>query len=151
MDRAIEIAVTYETTQQRLKLMAGSSSTADTVDAIKKPKHHPNRCHSSDDHVGMISCRNCGGTHEKKNCPAFGKECLYCHKRNHWAKVCLMRKKDERPKPKTVHSVDGAEEEDEPSVYTDTITDGKDQPDTTYANMMTNTGDQIRFKLDTRS
>ena len=73
MDRAIEIAVTNETTQQRLKFMAGSSSTADTVDASKKPKHHPNRSHCGDDHTGTINCKNCGGTHEKKNCPAFGK------------------------------------------------------------------------------
>ena len=78
MDRAIEIAVIYETTQQCLKCMAAVSSTADIVDAIKEPKHHLNRCHSSDDHTGMINCRNCGGMHEK-NCPAFGKECLYCH------------------------------------------------------------------------
>ena len=74
---------------------------------------------------------------------------MYCHKRNHWAKVCLKKKKDKRPKPKTIHSVDGAEEEEELSVYIDTITSGKDQPDTAYANVVTNTGDQIRFKLDT--
>ena len=37
-----------------------------------------------------------------------------------------MKKKDKRPKPETVHSVDEAEEEDEPSVYIDTITGGKD-------------------------
>ena len=43
-----------------------------------------------------------------------------------------MKKKDKRPKPKKVHSVDGAEEEDKPSVYIDTITSGKDQPDTAY-------------------
>ena len=83
-----------------------------------------------------------------KNCPAFGKECLYYHKRNHWAKLCPTKKKHKRPKPKTVHSVDGAAEEEEPSVYTDTITGGKDQPDTAYTNVVTNTGHQIRFQLD---
>ena len=56
--------------------------------------------------------------------------------------------KDGRPKPKTVHSIDRAEE-DEPSVYVDTITGGKDQPDTAYANVAASSGDQIRFKLDT--
>ena len=73
---------------------------------------------------------------------------MYCHKQNHWAKVCL-KKKDKRPKPKTIHSVDGAEEEEELSVYIDTITSGKDQPDTAYANVVTYARDQIRFKLDT--
>ena len=66
MDRAIEIAVTYETTQQHVKSMATGMAAADTVGAIKKHKRHPNRCHSRDEHTDMLICRNCGGMHEKK-------------------------------------------------------------------------------------
>ena len=74
---------------------------------------------------------------------------MYCHKRNNWAKVFLTKKIDERPKPETVHSVDGAAEEDELSVYISTISGGKDRPDTAYGNVVTNAGGQICFKLDT--
>ncbi|XP_053383702.1 uncharacterized protein LOC128549937 [Mercenaria mercenaria] len=37
-------------------------------------------------------CRNCGFeyTHKTK-CPAQGKECLYCHKKNHFESVCRSK------------------------------------------------------------
>ena len=35
------------------------------------------------------NCRNCGRQHPPKQCPAFGKECRKCKKKNHWAKFCL--------------------------------------------------------------
>ena len=45
-----------------------------------------------------LRCRGCGNSShgEKKSmnreeCPAFGKECLVCHKKNHFAKVCDKR------------------------------------------------------------
>ena len=55
MDRVIEIAVTYETTQQRFKSLAAGSSTADSVDVIKKQKYHKNRRHSGADHTQALS------------------------------------------------------------------------------------------------
>ncbi|XP_077862565.1 uncharacterized protein LOC144344556 [Saccoglossus kowalevskii] len=38
-------------------------------------------------------CRNCGGPFHanRANCPAYGKECLYCHKLGHFRSVCKSR------------------------------------------------------------
>ncbi|KAF6769327.1 hypothetical protein AHF37_09259 [Paragonimus kellicotti] len=38
----------------------------------------------------MISCQFCGGRHlrQKEKCPAYGKTCMKCRKRNHFARQC---------------------------------------------------------------
>ena len=43
----------------------------------------------------ITSCGNCGYDHVKGRCPAFNKECNYCHSFNHFARVC--RKKSQKP------------------------------------------------------
>ena len=35
-------------------------------------------------------CRYCGGFHQPRQCPAYGKTCSACYKKNHLAKVCLQ-------------------------------------------------------------
>lgn len=37
-------------------------------------------------------CRGCGGKHMPKQCPAFGKTCHNCNKKNHFARACLKGK-----------------------------------------------------------
>ena len=37
-------------------------------------------------------CGKCGNHHSKGQCPAYGKKCLKCHKRNHFAAVCKSQK-----------------------------------------------------------
>ena len=36
-------------------------------------------------------CKYCGSLHDKGRCPAFGKLCKKCEKRNHFAKVCMSK------------------------------------------------------------
>ncbi len=48
------------------------------------------------------TCLNCGGQHslwQRELCPACGSECSACHKKNHWATVCMSSK--QRPKSKS--------------------------------------------------
>ena len=33
-------------------------------------------------------CGFCGLEHRKGNCPAYGKECTFCHRKNHFERVC---------------------------------------------------------------
>ena len=35
------------------------------------------------------SCRNCGRQHPSEQCPALGKKCRKCKKKNHWVKCCF--------------------------------------------------------------
>ena len=36
-------------------------------------------------------CSKCGRDHQKGQCPAFGKVCHICNKKNHFAAVCKSR------------------------------------------------------------
>ena len=36
-------------------------------------------------------CHNCGSKHQPKHCPAFGKECYHCKKKNHFSNMCRSR------------------------------------------------------------
>lgn len=46
-------------------------------------------------------CFSCGGIYPHKGqCPASGKECHSCGKKNHFAKFCTMRNKSGKFKPK---------------------------------------------------
>lgn len=38
-------------------------------------------------------CQKCGLKHTRKQCPAYGKQCLNCGKYNHFAKFCKSRRK----------------------------------------------------------
>lgn len=53
------------------------------------------------------SCRYCGGRKhkDKKECPAFGKECKGCGSKNHFVKVC------EKSKQKRVNAIAGTAQE----------------------------------------
>ena len=37
------------------------------------------------------NCKYCGGKHAIRSCPAFGKQCSKCTKKNHFAKMCRAR------------------------------------------------------------
>lgn len=39
------------------------------------------------------NCKRCGETHKPKQCPAYGKTCAKCGRPNHYAKMCLTKKK----------------------------------------------------------
>lgn len=38
-------------------------------------------------------CKRCGGKHEPRQCPAYGKRCSKCNGKNHFAKQCLTKDK----------------------------------------------------------
>ena len=40
-------------------------------------------------------CNFCGLNHEQRRCPAYGKNCLNCGKKNHFASVCKSRMKSQ--------------------------------------------------------
>ncbi len=55
----------------------------------------------------------CGKSHPPKKCPAFGKECGYCHKVGHYASCC--RKKAAKKKVNALEKEEGNDDSDQDS------------------------------------
>ena len=71
---AITLGRTYEATASHVKqLQRMQVQDTPKVDALQQ------------------TCRNCGGHHKPRTCPAFGTTCKKCGKKNHWAKVCQSK------------------------------------------------------------
>ena len=46
-----------------------------------------------------LACQKCGQMHPRRKCPTFGKECRWCKKKNHYAKICRAKGLDNSTKP----------------------------------------------------
>ncbi|XP_071842713.1 uncharacterized protein [Apostichopus japonicus] len=86
LEEALDIARTYEATKAHMKEFASATTELDlTVDSLQKQRTGSNR-----------KCNRCGLTYPHKGkCPAFGTNCNYCEKPNHWQSVCRLKQKNE--------------------------------------------------------
>ena len=115
LDKAIQIAQSYEYAQEQLKTMAAPtevhyiSNTTQKTSPIKgthtnpKPQGKSDRKQRNRGARGMDKpgqqkyasdkCGNCGYKHTKtETCKAKGKQCNFCHKWNHFEIVCRSKK-----------------------------------------------------------
>ena len=145
MDKAIELAVTYETTQQCLQSMA-TSATPTSVDAIKqKRQRHPGnrnvrKTREYNTGIMMSSTVRTVGDNTTTRMPSIwsGMQEL--------SHVQPLGK--DVPQAKVVYSINN---DDDPPLFIDSITNGVKHPDTAFAFITTSTGKDIRFKIDTGS
>ena len=145
--KTIDITMLYKVTKEQLASMAASAGN--NVDAIRlgREKQHSHHGLRSIPVPDKHPCRNCGGKHGKRECPAFGKACSYCtRKLNHYARVCLKKQED--------HAKQVSYIEEEEQLVVDTISqpaNSTEEPNTAYASIDIETGDKIQFKNDTVS
>ncbi|GFT76649.1 transposon Tf2-6 polyprotein [Nephila pilipes] len=78
------------------------------VNFVKK-KENPNHPKKS----FQNECKNCGRKHKPRECPAFGKICTKCNKKNHFATKCIQNTKN-------IHEMNVPE--NELDVYIDSVT-----------------------------
>ncbi|GFU55364.1 transposon Ty3-I Gag-Pol polyprotein [Nephila pilipes] len=79
-----------------------------TVNFVKK-KENPNQPKKS----SQYECKKCGRKHKPRECPAFGKICTKCNKKNHFAVKCFQNTKN-------IHEMNVPE--NKLDVYTDYVT-----------------------------
>ena len=108
-----------------------------------------------------LECQQCGYKHHKGTCPAKGKQCAYCSKIGHFAKVCRARRTTTAPVneicmdknniPNGWIVTDDDDEEDDTDLFVGAMSeDDSDNINLWYKYVKV--GDQnIRFKLDTGS
>ena len=123
LEKAVCMARASEASKERIKAMAPKehSNENPSLNEIryggKQKKNSPRRPGS-----GLTSqqgnCKFRGSSHSWGSCPAFGKTCGYCQRKDHFARVC--RKKLQDLGGKTVHAM--AEETDDSDTGADLLT-----------------------------
>ncbi|KAL7883911.1 hypothetical protein SRHO_G00015690 [Serrasalmus rhombeus] len=103
LDKAVDLCRASQSSRQQVKELA---KTEIAVHAVRtKEQHKKRQCKQNKDKMVDGNCKKCGGSHAPRTCPAYGKTCNNCGKRNHYAKCCTAETK------KKVHTLD--EEPDE--------------------------------------
>ena len=98
------------------------------------------------------TCGNCGLRYPRKQCPAYGKQCLKCNKPNHFAKLCrsvLPRKTDAIEQ--TEQFQDPGDSDDGESLFIDAIKNDTEISNNDCYTTLPVEGTQIKFKVDTGS
>ena len=99
LEAAAEIARTAEAAKKQLQQTARNQSVhgvqqykrgsqTNWKERFKDDKKDANANRGSGSDRVETQCKYCGGKHEKRNCPAYGKTCRKCGKKNHFEKVC---------------------------------------------------------------
>ena len=86
----------------------------------------------------------CGETHPQGQCPAFGKYCDKCGKRNHFAKVCRSAMQKKR---QNVQTIDDDDSDNDNDLFVDTICGDKNKKD--WQVQLAVNRRKLSFKIDT--
>lgn len=68
-----------------------SNSSARTNTNDESETSNGNNNNNSNRHRHTIECTYCGGVHTPRYCPAYGKTCHRCKRRNHFKSMCIAR------------------------------------------------------------
>ncbi|GFS43632.1 transposon Ty3-G Gag-Pol polyprotein [Nephila pilipes] len=86
LEKAIEIVRAAEASREQIRNMKYETATINFV----KKKEIPNRPKKS----SQYECKKCGRKHKPRECPAFGKICTKCNKKNHFVVKCFQNTKN---------------------------------------------------------
>ena len=91
--------------------MKSLSELVDNINQVKSKKQKPEVLMLDGRSGKKILCKFCGYDHapERKKCPAWGKVCNWCKKKNHFAKGCKVE-------DAAVYAIDSNEDQEEISV-----------------------------------
>ena len=64
----------------------------DKIKVSRKVKESKTKIPMHQSSTPQQPCRYCGGTHQPRQCPAYGKMCMECNKFGHFSRVCWSRK-----------------------------------------------------------
>ncbi|KAL7859481.1 hypothetical protein SRHO_G00146280 [Serrasalmus rhombeus] len=94
LEEAEKICHASELAQQHAKTFADTSASvvheSARVAVVRNKVKRNNQQKNNKDATG---CKRCGGKHEPRQCPAYGKRCAKCNGKNHFAKQCLTKEK----------------------------------------------------------
>ena len=146
---AIDICRSYESTCLQLKAMS-QEAEVHKVDKAKPGFERSLKRVGGEVSRKVTTCKFCGKSHpmNKLMCPAWGKTCNACGRKNHFALMCSVKPRERRESLKCVEDVDSDEYiacvELRKSVCAVEVNQNKDK---VFATMLLNDR-HIRFQLD---
>lgn len=145
LEKAVEICRTFEISQKQLKTMSGEEAATGAVNAIRK-ENKKTASKNSKQKKSVTKCSRCGLTHEKLKCPAYGKSCKKCGKKNHFAVACKTQMK------KGEHSINElnqgtATDYDSDEIFVGALYSNKQED--VFTEVLSINGCKIKFQLDT--
>ncbi|CAG2201421.1 unnamed protein product [Mytilus edulis] len=145
--KAIDTCRAQEIDSQQLKsLKSTEEHSVNAVKQVNKSRYRQNDSHKNQRSVHVerqALCKNCGRTHGKRNCPAFGKECHSCNKKNHFAKYCMSKQK------KKVDAIQYDYYDSEDELFIGTVSVDSIQQCEEWKESMSINKQSVVFKLDT--
>ncbi|XP_035711740.1 uncharacterized protein LOC118437070 [Folsomia candida] len=97
LEKAVKMSRQHETVKRQQRDLRGETTTTNLARVGAQPvKEKPNsqaKSEKSSSSDSSKSCKFCGRTHEMKKelCPAWGKDCKTCGKKNHFSKLCKSK------------------------------------------------------------
>ncbi|XP_068757645.1 uncharacterized protein [Montipora capricornis] len=113
LNKTLHICRSNEIASSQLKAMSSDSNKAQNKEEIRVVRERKSKSPQKSRSTKQIQrkdaskseftrkkkykCYNCGGSerHKLQDCPAYGRECKTCGKRNHFASVCLSKRSDD--------------------------------------------------------
>lgn len=141
LDKAVDIARTYEMSQSQMKSMEAGDEAVHSVNRDQRSRKDPPRPPTEPGQRG--TCGRCGKSHAKDSCPAMGKTCLKCKKANHFANMCKTR--DQK-----VHEVSDNPYQVSDSLFVESISEDVHQINQVFVDIeIGHKKIPVSFKLDT--
>ncbi|MGH0119265.1 UNVERIFIED_CONTAM: hypothetical protein FKN15_029634 [Acipenser sinensis] len=74
-----------------------SAAESAVVDVVTRDKRrHTEHKNSTQISNKMYECTQCGTMHQARKCPAYGKSCANCNGKNHFARMCFTKHKNQK-------------------------------------------------------
>ena len=122
LEKAIGAGHAAEETKRHAQELKEHQESADVHKVNRSKDNQPRRPDkkSKQPDNTINKCKFCGGSHQRGKCPAYGKRCHKCHRKNHFEACCPEKK---------VNSV---------AEKNNTIPSSSDEDDEFYIDMVTN-------------
>jgi len=100
LNKVIEIIRATEMAEKQLKTIVGDKDYTEVNKVVSKKTKFRKAEHKNQD----VDCKFCGSRHERKkeSCPAWGKDCRKCGKKNHFSNKCHGKKEESSSSVKEV-------------------------------------------------
>ncbi|XP_062593874.1 uncharacterized protein LOC134255374 [Saccostrea cucullata] len=165
LEKAIDIARTYELSQAQLKTMHEQDPKIDIINRQKinhyasqaktKPTQGPRKHYKHQ--KSFTSCTRCGKSeHERgETCPAIGRLCKKCNKRDHYECVCRSRvsytskHKFKNKSNKSVHTLQEESDDSDDTLFLGMLTKDVNSTNADWSTKLQLCGTMVEFQLDT--